>query len=239
MSRMGLISWVYEGCPIAEPTITLADRKDVVVSIAKAVDIIDTYPPLTLSLYDRLDGDAFPDKVTPDDIGRLIIIEPLQQTTACSLLESQFSWHLVPVGSRLEDADPEGDLYANATVLFDEVDAISGVGSAIASKVLHLKRPEFFPILDSQILDLYKRSAAVAYQASTVWKRDQPKWKHLYWAAIRNDLINPGNVEALRTLRARLTEAGADATNATERRRAADLGNLRLLDILAWSFTRK
>jgi hypothetical protein len=94
-----------------------------------------------------LDDDPVRDEVTPEEVGRLIVIEPLQQATAWALLETGASlpWHLMPTRARLEDADPEGELYENATSLFAAIDDLPGVGFAIASKLLHLKRSGFFP----------------------------------------------------------------------------------------------
>ena len=225
---------------MTQPTISLAEGERI-ISLADSISIIDNYPALTLRLYDRLDDDPVRDEVTPEDVGRLIIIEPLQQATAWALLEAgaTFPWHLMPDRARLEDADPEGELYENATSLFAAVDELPGVGFAIASKLLHLKRPSFFPILDSQVQRLYRRAAAGAYDRSIVWKTRQPTWKHLYWAAIRTDLIKEDNVTALDDLRCRLV---AEHTESCEvggrRRRAAALDNLRLLDILAWGVTK-
>ena len=42
---------------------------------------------------------------------------------------------------------------------------IPGVSHAKASKLLHLKRPALFPILDSKLMALYRRPAAEAANA--------------------------------------------------------------------------
>ncbi|MCA1702676.1 MAG: DUF6308 family protein [Actinobacteria bacterium] len=64
-------------------------------------------------------------------------------------------WHLVPADARLADADPEGDLYWRAAELYGHFTTLHGVGDAIASKLLHLKRPAVFPILDALIREAY------------------------------------------------------------------------------------
>jgi hypothetical protein len=222
---------------MSEPAIRIAGRH---LSVKEAMNLLDQYPPLTLSVYDGEPTATIADDVTPEDIGRLIVIEPLSQAVAIRLLNAgaSFPWHKVPVDARLEDADPEGKLYADAIELFNAVDALENVGSAIASKILHIKRPHFFPILDSQLKLLYKEEAARAYQQSATWKSRQPEWGHLYWAAVRADLRDTGNVDALAILRQQLLSAttGADVTE--HRRRLANLSNLRLMDILAWQISK-
>jgi hypothetical protein len=164
------------------------------------------------------------------EIGRLIVIERLDQEVALSLMAAGTGapWNSVPLDARLEDADPEGDLYWAATSLFRHFDDIAGVGLAIAS-MLRLKRPTFFPILDrycagSTTREL-ERSTANSHRAM----RELPGTQTLYWAAIRKDLINPTNRQAMPALRAVLSNS-PNPSGA----KIAVLPFLRLLDMLAW-----
>src|SRR5687767_6694318 len=84
-------------------------------------------------------------------------------------------WHLVPAGARLEDADPEDNLYWQASHLYNFFRRVRGIGPAIASKLLHLKRPGFFPILDSVMVALYAGAAGHAYGRSARAKSELPK----------------------------------------------------------------
>ncbi len=144
---------------------------------------------------------------------------------------SQANWVGVPPDARLLDADPsvEGGLYDHANALFARVrqDAGKRVADGKTSKVLYLMRPHLFPILDSRIRHRYSKSAADA--AETI-RRARPdfQFRRSYWGAIRNDLIT--NERALRELR----RDGAGHASARVRRAAAELSDLRLLDLIAW-----
>lgn len=146
----------------------------------------------------------------------------VQQAAAAATL-----WQAVPSHATLVQADPDsGDpLYSDALALFMHFSARRrGVSLGKVSKVLHLKRPSLYPILDSRITLLYRQRAAAAASR-------HPKLGHRrsYWIAIRDDLIDPGNVEAIRQIRQQLGDHHDSAI-----RQGADLSDLRLLDILAW-----
>jgi hypothetical protein len=99
------------------------------------------------------------------------------------------------------------------------------VRSGKLHKVLHLKRPHLYPILDSQLRRTYRTKAKLA--GAQLARHGQPS-RPAYWAAIRDDLL--ANALALRQLRDQLVED-------PELERLAGLSDLRLLDILAWSLT--
>ena len=201
------------------------------ITIEQALQHIDRYPLTTLRLYDG-GGPSTEHRFTPSDIGRVLSIEPLQQDVAVRLMElDKLDWSLVADDADLADADPEGPLYAGAAQVYAAVTSLVGVGDAIASKVLHLKRPAFFPVLDSVVRDLYRDASAAAYNKSTVWRERKPAWRRLYWAAVRADIVDPQNTHAVGELRGRLA---ADPTN-ERRTRAVSLTDVRLFDILAWS----
>jgi hypothetical protein len=114
-------------------------------SVEHPLEAVRGYPKRTLREFD-LGSNADLNAVTPTDIGRLLVIEALNQDVALALLDRGESapWHLVPADARLPDADPEGDLYWDASELYKHFMTVDGVGDAIASKLLHIKRPASF-----------------------------------------------------------------------------------------------
>jgi len=195
----------------------------------EAADLLEGYPDRTLELYDR-GPTSGADAVGPEEIGRLIVIEPLSQAVAVSLMAAAPTapWHLVPLDAHLEDADPEGDLYWQADQLYRHFDALPGVGPAITSKLLHLKRPGFYPILDTVVRDLYATAAAEACARAERCKAERPGARRLFWAAIREDLV--ANRETIVELRRTLTDRPT-----VKAKQLATLPTVRLLDMLAWS----
>ncbi len=209
-------------------SLQLADLPE--IDTDTAVALIDAYPEQTLQLYDGGPSSG-QDSIGPVEIGRLIVIEPLSQDVAGRVLEAapRAPLHLVPVDARLADADPEGELYWRAGELFEHFVSVNGVGLTIASKLLHLKRPGFFPILDSVVQKVYDQPARKAYQQSERGKKELPHANRLYWAAMRSDVVSPANQMALGQIRNALAVAG-------KRRllRAAAVSDTRLIDILLW-----
>ena len=208
------------------------------VAVEEAVKALGTYPPFTVEFYDGWCAPVM-DGFTPTDMGRLIVIEALTQAQVKSLAHAceDAPWSLVPADARLVDAspDPSGGrhLYADATTLFEHFTAQDGIGPAIASKFLHLKRPAFYPLLDSYIRNLYEEQAVDCYRRSTYWQSNRPSWKSLYWAAIREDLVDLDNVKALTAVRAQLGQVEGE-----HHRRLSAVSEVRLLDMLGWLIAR-
>ncbi len=196
------------------------------VDLREAAEILAKYPNGTIRWYDLGggDNDTLPDAVTLADLGRLAVINAdLTGNDAVALLElgRTAPWSPVPHDADLADADPEvsGGLYDEAVALYTHFTSQHGIADAKASKLLHLKRPNLIPILDSQLKQLYRDDARRAASDS----RHQANF--LYWTAIRNDLVaNEAALEEVRTL-------VAD-------REVSVLGDLRLLDIIAWWLMR-
>jgi len=142
-------------------------------------------------------------------------------------------WHLVPIDADLSAADPcaIGGLYDHASALFAHFRnaAPSGVKAAKIYKVLHLMRPQLYPILDSRLARRYERPARSAAAAVNGCRTDLPPSKYAYWAAIRRDLLE--NATALSAIRTNLRANEGSANGAVVDR----LTNLRLLDILTWA----
>jgi hypothetical protein len=127
-------------------------------------------------------------------------------------------WHLVPRTRRLHDDEAQLD---RALALFIHFLGPQR-GIARVSKVLHLKRSAFFPIVDSRIGALYFPRVGARLSRATL---------PAYWAAIRDDLLKPSNVEALATLRIWI----GDRSDSEERyAQLRPLSDLRLLDIASW-----
>ena len=155
--------------------------------------------------------------ISLSDIGRLTIISADLTSADVErlLLTSDLQWPAVTPTARLEDAnpdDPDG-LYVAMRALWGQIRVRkSGIGPAKASKLLHLKRPFAFPILDRDVSKTY----AKRYRKS----RD-------YWCLIRDDLL--AGADDLRKMQERLGSAKHNDVI-----QASRLPTLRLLDIIAW-----
>lgn len=153
------------------------------------------------------------------------------QRTSLVQIVNDVDWTHVPVGSLLKSADPiiEGGLFDAAIAVFDSVKerAPKGVRTGKISKVLHLMRPGLFPILDTRIRALYRSEAS---SAAVAIKKVRPEldYKKTYWGAIRNDVIT--NETALAELR----RQAAQSENPLVKRTAAQISDVRMLDLLAW-----
>jgi len=104
------------------------------------------------------------------------------------------------------------------------------VNFAKISKVLHLKYPAAFPMIDSRLREKYREAAAEL-------KTQYPErgWRERTWIAVREDLVRARESGALTELRDALKNYESD--DVTERDRIASLANLtdlRMLDILTW-----
>jgi hypothetical protein len=142
-------------------------------------------------------------------------------------------WASVPADADLADADPavSDGLFASTARLywaFFWPERIPGVARAKVHKVLHIKRPGLYPILDDHLKGLYKPYASAwpdrLHYLEGVTATDSPP----YWAAIRDDLVT--NHDALERYRIHLAEEGSETV-----RLMAKLTRLRLQDIIAWT----
>ncbi len=133
----------------------------------------------------------------------------------------------IPPAAHIRDAGPavHGGLFDQALAVFNQLLA-PGIRYAKVSKILHLKRPHLFPILDSHLTKAYRKTAT---QAVLHFQTQRPGYRRLYWAAIRGDVIAGSNVLSLAVLRG-LIQQDVDARV----RRLASLSDLRLFDILTW-----
>lgn len=184
--------------------VMLAGRR---LSVEWAREALSSYPPTTVICYD-LGGDpegspAPSDGLTLVDFGRAVLIDAgISGAEAAGLLEAARSsqedglWSAVTMEARLEDADPleRGGLYDRANVLYEHLRAITGVGQTKASKLLHLKRPWLYPIVDSKVRELYDEPAREAARVNP--RAGEEGWSRVYWDPIREDLLT--NLEVCR-----------------------------------------
>ena len=169
------------------PTVVVAGHT--VTDAAVRLRAYATTYPGTILRYDLGSGpDADLDRLSADDVARTRVInsrigagqsaEIVRAGAAITPLLAD-----IPHGAHLRAADPEvhGGLYDAALAVFNHLLG-PGVRSSKVSKVLHLKRPHLFPILDSRLARVYADAAADAAQRHGVAR---PGYRRMYWAATR------------------------------------------------------
>jgi len=191
------------------------------------VDKLRRYPRRTIFRYDQ------PGPGVRDCLAREEIIRTRAVSSRISQPEVDWFLHLAedapwpsPKADDLRQADPavvDGpyDELANLYSHFSGR-APRGIAMAKISKVLHVKRPASYPILDRRIALVYRDAATQAAR-----RYPQRGQRRAYWAAIRDDLIANTESGVLQNLRASISESLVD-TNLTS------VTDLRLLDILTW-----
>lgn len=203
-------------------------------TVEGAVEVLTSYEArfgATVLHYDLGGPDEIDldDGVSTTDLGRMVLINAgLDGKDGATLLAFDLAGGLRGLGIdlRLEDVDqraPEtDDVYAQMNAVWRDLMALPNIKEAKVSKLLHLKRPELFPIIDSRILKIY-RSAADESDRSLGWTV-----RH-YWSAIAADVrANQGAFTQIRHLL-----MGASSSS----RRLVYLSDLRMQDILAWGPT--
>ncbi|MGV0872111.1 DUF6308 family protein [Mycolicibacterium sp. XJ879] len=196
------------------------------MGLDEAVQCLERYPLRTPMTYDY-PGPGHPFQISLGEIARTRAI-----SSRISAVEGEWFIALsitapwTPVSGDLQDADPAevGGFYDSMLRLYGHFAgaAPKGVGIAKISKVLHLKRPTQFPILDSRLVRTYAKAAtrAAAIYASRGNRR-------MYWAAIRLDLER--SADGLTELRNRMAIHSAARVQAMRA-----VSDLRLLDMLTW-----
>jgi len=187
----------------------------------------------TVRQYD-LSERGNPNVLTRDDVVRTRVI-------ASRISEEEADW-FVEIASTAPWAEvsPDLDLRAcDASIEGAEYDAAEAlymhffgqrpksVSIGKVHKVLHVKRPNLYPILDSRLRQLYRPAARDA--AAELQERSK-RWngtREHYWEGIRLDLLR--NSESIGKLRGQL-----EASDGDEAALAVSLTDLRLLDLLTW-----
>jgi Family of unknown function (DUF6308) len=173
-----------------------------------------------------------PDILTVDEAARSrIIISHVTNIEAAWFASQSRSapWSDVSIDADLRDADPKvnAGLYDHAVSLYRHfLDAApKGIRGTKVHKVLHVKRPALFPVMDDRLWSIYRAAAAeTARELANV----RPGYELLYWAAVRNDLLNESNRATLAKGHAELAQHDGIVGQ------MAGLTDLRLLDIIAW-----
>jgi hypothetical protein len=199
---------------------------DGALSTDEAVLKLDDYPLKTLCRYD-LPGPGDPYLLTREELIRTRALRSrIRNAELDWFLDRASSAPWPPPEADLRQADPgvAGGLYDQLAALYEHFRnaAPPGIAMAKISKVLHLKRPTAYPILDRKITSTYRHAAG---QAALLYPGRG--YKRMFWAAIRLDLITNTESGALAALRRSL--GGAARFQANSR-----VTDLRLLDMLTW-----
>jgi hypothetical protein len=205
------------------PSIVIADRQ---LSKDDAVSAFHYYYPDTVARYD-LPGPGDPFTLTRDEVTRTRVVNSrISNVHADWFVERGQTAPWPPVDANLYNADPalQGGIYDQMDDCYRHfwIDVPRGVNMGKISKVLHIKRPNAFPILDSEVQKFY----GLAARRQAVKYPDR-KSKRMFWAAVRDDLIINTESGALAELRDTLSRSPALQAY-------TKLTDLRLLDILTW-----
>ncbi|WP_395405939.1 DUF6308 family protein (plasmid) [Arthrobacter sp. UC242_113] len=206
-------------------------------TLEEAMAVMQKYPRKTPAAFDYL-GAGQPGHLTAQEVIRTRKISSrISNKEVTFFVETAATAPWVNPAADLGNANP--DLVAVDERLFSEMtdlywhfaqSAPSGVSFAKISKVLHLKLPHLFPILDSHVARSYAPAAKRL-------RRDYPQfgWRRRTWIAVRNDLLEARASGALDELRRQLRSYESADTNRQREVRLLDgLTDLRLLDILVW-----
>jgi hypothetical protein len=198
---------------------------------------MEKYPRKTPAAFDFL-GSGVPGKLTAQEVIRTRKIRSRISNKELPFFigtAETAPWITSPAD--LANANPDtvaidGGLFASMTDLYWHFaeNAPKGVSFAKISKVLHLKLPSLYPILDSHIARSYAPAARML-------RRDYPQfgWRRRTWIAVRHDLLNARASGAVDELRDRLRSYESnDISKQREVRLLDGLTDLRLLDILVW-----
>lgn len=223
-------------------------------SVASAArTLVEKYPERTVRYYDLGDGRigrSPTDRITADDIGRATVFAArIAADRAAAFLDT-------PVELELDDELPDLEAAAETPAdewitsepitaayrLFRSVNSDS-YGYAQSSKLLHLKWPSFFPIVDSRLREVYGCQATCLhndYRWLLGLGRSLRRWGRVdvrvYWLLFRTDLIANRRSGALADLReAMRTYEDVPESRRDHRDRLAEIDDLRLLDMVAWS----
>ena len=119
----------------------------------------------TLDQYD-LAPNGDPDVLLDDEVRRTRIVASRiseDERTRLAIRAATAPWHMIPADSDLVAADPaeRGGLFDNAAALYYHfaVPHQHGLGRSKIHKVLHFKRRGLHPVLDRNLVRLYRARA--------------------------------------------------------------------------------
>lgn len=200
-------------------------------TVEDALGVLEQYPRKTPAAFDYV-GAGDLEKLTAHEVIRTRKISSrISNKEVTYFLEASETAPWIRTAD-LANADPEGKLFTAMTELYWHFaeSAPKGVSFAKISKVLHLKQPSLFPILDSHVARAYAPAARVL-------RTDHPQlgWRRRTWLAVRKDLLAARTSGALVELRGRIRSyTSADTAKQQEVRLMDQLTDLRILDILVW-----
>lgn len=214
-------------------TLSVAGR---IRTLEDAMGVIERYPRKTPTAFDYI-GTGDPFKLTEQEVIRTRKISSrISNQEVSFFVETAATAPWISPGADLANADPDidghGNLFGAMTDLYWHFaeKAPKGVSFAKISKVLHLKLPGLYPILDSHIKHSYKPAAQVLEKTYP-----QLGWRRRTWIAVRNDLLSARSSGALDELRGSLQTYKSDDIHKQQGvRQMNTLTDLRLLDILVW-----
>jgi hypothetical protein len=165
------------------------------------------------------------DEISPEDLGRMVFINArLSGADAGHLIRYDLvpKLHQLSIDVRVDevDFDPRANdpTYLAMVDAWSSLQALPNIGAAKASKLLHLKRPRLFPLIDSYVKRVYGPAAKDA-------GREVGSTSRHYWLPIAADV--KANAGEFVDLRDRLRD---DART----RQLVYLSDLRIQDVLAW-----
>ena len=203
------------------------------LSLDRVRALLAGYPRGTVAHYDLGGLDrrtrAADDRGSLADLGRMLFLDPqLTGFDAQKLLAMQAPalWAAIAVEADLADADPaQADgLYDAAVAVYESYTALLEIASAKATKLLHLKRPALFPIVDAELRGLYDGRAR---ECAARPEHRARGYQRMYWGPVREDLLAWREVGAFTELREWIATSAEPSW--------AQLTDLRLLDMTIWS----
>jgi hypothetical protein len=157
-------------------------------SLQEAMDIMVRYPRKTPMAFDLV-GAGEPANLTAEEVRRTRKISSrISNNELAFFIETAETAPWIQSKADLADADPDSNgLFPTMTDLYWHFAERSpkGVNFAKISKVLHLKQPSLYPILDSHVRRAYNPAAKAL-------RSEYPEfgWRRRTWTAIRNDLLD-------------------------------------------------
>jgi Family of unknown function (DUF6308) len=215
------------------PSITIATQPP--LPVQQALGMLQTYSTWrTIPRYDLGQGYALggPNQLIVDDLRRTQVVNSrMPRASYPTWIQHGQSapWAGIAPGARLGEPRPAvfNAEMAGADALYHHFfRKHSGMATATLSKVLHLKRPGFYPILDSKTSRLYRQVGIAKMQATGLTQTPA------LWLCVRDDLLREENQAALAWIRGQIAaQAGRNPALANVQL----LTDLRILDIIAWN----
>lgn len=203
-------------------------------TVDQALDRFVAYPRKTPARFDYPQSGGF-GTITPEEIKRTRYVSSrISNAQSDFFIAKAADAPWIPREADLADADPEArdGLFDGMSNLYWHFagNAPRGIAFAKVHKVLHVKYPAVFPLLDSRLWKSYRPAArALAAQYPDL------RQSQLRWIAVREDLLaarSSGAIDGLRD-----TMAAYENNDSAIQKRVRDmlqLTDVRLLDILVW-----